>query len=435
VKFGIVADDNTGAADAAGMLTARGVRTILILDWSSKAEAVEATAPFDAVVLGTEARSVAPDVAFQRTAEAVDLLKTIGVDTVQVKYCSTFDSTPEGTIGPSLDAAADRLGAPGTIVCPALPVNGRVTFLGYHFVNGLLLSESPMRDHPLNPMTDSNLVRWLQQQTDRRVGLADLYAVRRGPRALRRFLDSRVADGCCYLVTDAIEQHDLAVIAEATSDWPLLSGGSGITAAIPAVHFPGRDPLSFAHRLSDRKEGAIVLAGSCSPATRSQNAFAARNGFRSFRLSGLEVLDGAVDLGGIAEQAVAALADGDNIILSASAGPEEVARVQEHGRRAGLSVPEVGRRIAAALADVTALTVTRAGVGTLIVSGGGTAGAVCRRLGIRSLEVGLPIEPGVPYCFPLDGPQTITVLKSGNFGSEDFYLRALACLGRGGGPV
>jgi len=290
VKFGIVADDNTGATDAAGMLTERGVRTILIVDWSSKAEAVEMASAFEAVVLSTEARSAAPNVAFRRTAEAVDLLKTIGADKVQVKYSSTFDSTPEGNIGPSLDAATDRLGAPGTIVCPALPVYGRVTFLGYHFVNGLLLSESPMRDHPLNPMTDSNLVRWLQQQTDRRVDVADLYVVRHGPKALRRFLDSRVADGFRYLVTDAIEQRDLAVIAEATREWPLVSGGSGITAEIPAVHFPGRDPLSFAQRLSGREEGAVVVAGSCSPATRRQNAFAARKGFRTFRISGLAVL-------------------------------------------------------------------------------------------------------------------------------------------------
>jgi len=147
------------------------------------------------------------------------------------------------------------------------------------------------------------------------------------------------------------------------------------------------------------------------------------------------VLDKNADLAGIAEDTAAALADGENIILSASAGPEEVARVQEHGRRAGLSVPEVGRRIAAALAEVTAQVLARGRVGTLIVSGGETAGAVCRRLGIRSLEVGLPIEPGVPYCFPLDGPQAITVLKSGNFGSEDFYLRVLERLARGGGPV
>jgi uncharacterized protein YgbK (DUF1537 family) len=240
MRFGIVADDHTGATDAAGMLTERGVRTVLLLDWSSPTEVAAVVAPFQAIVLGAETRSVAPEAAFRRTAEGVDLLKAIGADQVQFKYCSTFDSTPRGNIGPSLDAAMERLGARGAVVCPALPVNGRLTFMGYHFVNGQLLSESPLRDHPLNPMTDSNLVRWLSQQTRRRVGLADFFTVRRGSDALRQSLDAQLAEGCSYVVTDAIEDRDLAMIAEATRDWPLASGGSGITAALADLHFPER---------------------------------------------------------------------------------------------------------------------------------------------------------------------------------------------------
>jgi uncharacterized protein YgbK (DUF1537 family) len=179
-----------------------------------------------------------------------------------------------------------------------------------------------------------------------------------------------------------------------------------------------------------------VIAGSCSPATRRQNEYAIRSGFHAIRLGGMAVLDGTADLSALAARVRVALADGGRVLLSASAGPAEVAEVQTHGRDLGFSVPEVGRRIADALAEIAArcfavsqeADLTRGPC--LIVSGGETAGAVCRRLGIRALEVGLPIEPGVPYCFPLDGPVDVTVLKSGNFGSEDFYLRVIDRIAR-----
>jgi uncharacterized protein YgbK (DUF1537 family) len=258
--------------------------------------------------------------------------------------------------------------------------------------------------------------------------LADLYTVRRGPAALRAFLDSCLADGVPYVITDAIEQHDLAVIAEATREWPLVTGGSGITAEIPAVHFSARRPLSFAERFGRYGKGVLAIAGSCSPATVGQVAFAARNGFRAFRLSGVDILNGTADVDGVADQAAAELTGGGRVLLTTSAEPREVGEVHEHCRRAGLSVGEAGGRIVAALAEVSARTMASGQAGTLIVSGGETAGAVCRRLGITAMAVGLPIEPGVPYCFPLDGPPVTVVLKSGNFGSEDFCLRALQCL-------
>ena len=225
MRFGIVADDNTGASDAAGMLTEKGVRTALVLSLAAAREAEAFLANFDAVVLGTQIRSLAPEDAHARTRAAIECLKTLGVEKVQLKYCSTFDSTPEGNIGCSLDAGLEALAQDATIVAPVLPVNGRTTYNGHHFVNGVLLSESPLRHHPLTPMTDSNLVRWLQQQTRRTVDVVRLEDVREGAEHVRGVMDSLVADGVSYLVTDAIEQPDLTVIAEATADWPFISGG------------------------------------------------------------------------------------------------------------------------------------------------------------------------------------------------------------------
>ena len=424
MRFGIVADDNTGATDAAGMLTEKGVRTILFIDVPDSKNFQEVARQYDAAVIGACTRSIAPAAAYARTTEAVELLlKQPDVQKTQIKYCSTFDSTRKGNIGPSLDAAMDALQTKATIVSPALPVNGRTTYLGYHFVNGDLLSESPLKDHPLNPMTDANLVRWLQRQTRRKVSLAPLPVIRKGVEALRDFLGRGVKCGEEYFVTDTIEQRDLTTIAEATADWPLISGGSGITAEIPAVLFPGRKALSFAERLSRYSKGTLVIAGSCSPATRGQNAHALANGFAGLRLDGLAVLEKTTDLAAVSEAALREFRRGRNVLVYASSDPGEVVRVQERGKSLGLSEPETGEKIATALAEIGATLIDRGGVGRLVISGGETSAAVCRRLGTLALEVGLPIEPGVPYCFSVEAPHLIMVLKSGNFGSEDFYLK------------
>jgi 3-dehydrotetronate 4-kinase len=423
VKFGIVADDNTGATDAAGMLTEKGVRTILFVELPEPGHLGRIAEEYDAGVIGACTRSIAPQAAYERTYQAVKLLAQMGVEKIQVKHCSTFDSTPEGNIGPSLDAALDALKTQASIVAPALPINGRTTYFGYHFVHGELLSESPLKDHPLNPMTDANLVRWLQRQTRRKVSLAPLPVVRQGAGALRDFLRQRTEQGEEYFVTDAIDQKDLAIAAEATVRWPLISGGSGITAEIPALLFPDRKSLSFSERLSGCGRRTLAIAGSCSPVTREQNAFALANGFVGLRLDGGHVLEGKVDLPGFAQAASNAFARGKSVLLYASSDPVEVKRVQEHGRSLGLSAAETGEKIAAVLSEIGGLIMDRENVGRLVISGGETSGAVCRQLGTVSFEVGLPIEPGVPYCFPIQPRNLMMALKSGNFGSADFCLR------------
>ena len=426
MRFGIVADDHTGATDAAGMLTERGVKTVLCLSVPEPGQLLHLSEAYDAVVIGTRSRALPPCDASEVTAAAVRALVECGAAKVQVKYCSTFDSTPQGNIGPSLDAAMDVLGARATIVAPALPVNGRTTYCGYHFVDGRLLSESHMKDHPLTPMTDSCLVRWLQHQTQRRVSLVGHETVREGPEAVTRALEEGARRGEVYFVTDAVCQADLGVIARATADWPLVTGGSGITAEIPALLFGPRPALSFAQRLAVVPESTLVVAGSCSPATRQQNEHAEQSGFLAIQIEGSAVLAGTVDVDGTVAQVRAALSTHGGVVLRASAEPAEVERVQRLGAERDLSPTEVGEMVAAALAELAVHVVASGDVGRLIVSGGETAGAVCRRLGVEAVEVGLPVAPGVPYCFPIPGPHLLLVLKSGNFGGDDFYVRVRA---------
>jgi len=426
MRFGIVADDNTGASDAAGMLTQEGIRTVLVLSLAEAPEGAAFAEHFDAIVLGTRIRSMDPQQARARTTAAIERLKSLQVEKVQLKYCSTFDSTPQGNIGPSLDAGLEAMGQKATIVAPALPVNGRTTYQGYHFVNGVLLSESPLRHHPLNPMTDSNLVRWLQQQTRRRVDVVRLEDIRRGVRHVRALMDSMVADGASYLVTDAVEQSDLTVVAEATADWPFISGGSGITAEIARLMFPERSPLCFAERIAGLCGGVLVVSGSQSPATRAQNAWALAHGFSGVPVEPREVVGGAFNVDQAVAKAGSLLGEGRPVVIYARAeSPEDVRDVQEFGSALGLSVTETGAKIADALATIAARLLEGQEVGRLIVSGGETSGAVCARTGLRALEVGLPVEPGVPYCFPASRPNLMVVLKSGNFGSEDFYQRVV----------
>lgn len=426
MRFGIVADDNTGASDAAGMLTDKGVRTALVLSIESMRAEDEWLAGFDAVVLGTQIRALPPAEAKARTTSAIECLKSLGVEKLQLKYCSTFDSTPEGNIGCSLDAALEALDQPATTVTPALPVNGRTTYNGYHFVNGVLLSESPLRDHPLNPMTDPNLVRWLQHQTERKVGVVRLDEIRRGTTHTRNLMDELVSDGVGYLVTDAIEQSDLGVIADATADWTFISGGSGITAEMPRRMFPERSPMDFSGRIAALPDGLLVVSGSQSPATRAQNARALAGGFAGVPVEPRDVLEGKLEVSVVVHEVTDRLADGGPVVVYAQAdSADDVRAAQEFGKTLGLSAAETGEKIGEALAGIAAGVISSGRAGRLIISGGETSGAVCREAAFGALEVGLPVDPGVPYCFPHSHPGLMVVLKSGNFGSEDFYLRVM----------
>lgn len=422
MKLGIIADDNTGATDAAGMLTARGIRTLLLLQTDRIPAFHREIAGFEAVVVGSRIRSLPAGEAYALTRRVLGDLLAAGCDKIQLKYCSTFDSTREGNIGPSLDACLDLLGQRTAVVCPSLPVNGRRVYQGLLFVGQTLLSESPLRQHPLNPMTDANLVRWLRHQTKRTVGLIPLETLRSDPHAVAARFDAGGAAEPAYWVVDAIDDGDLLRIAEATRDQRFVSGGSGITIGVAATHFPDRPPLDFRARLGGAVGSVLVASGSQSPATRAQNDWALAHGFTAVSISASGAVRGEIDVGACAGQVSALLARKQPVLLRADTGMEDaVQAVQALGRSLGCSAVQTGERIVATLGTIVRRTHEAAPLRLLIVSGGETSGAVGAALGIEAVEVGLNVAPGVPYTFPLDGKGPVMVLKSGNFGGVDFY--------------
>jgi 3-dehydrotetronate 4-kinase len=426
--FAAVADDDTGATDLAGMLADQGLRTILLIDLPRASDYERWTAGQDAVIAGIGTRAIAPGDAYERTRAAVRLLGSAAPQMLEIKYCSTFDSTREGNIGPTLDAAMDEMGEPFTVALPALPVNGRTTYLGYHFVHGQLLSESPMRHHPLNPMTESNLVRHLQAQTKRRVGLAAAPIVNGGVTELRGEFDRLKKEGVEIAILDCASDQQLETICEALDEMRLISGSSAPAMKLPSVWrrsgglTPPAEPVKLRGPAAAGR-GFLMVAGSCSEATRRQNLWAGENGARVFRMDAEMLLAG--DSGDrIVEAVRAGLSAGQTCLLSISAGPEEVRQVQAKAQAAGMSAAESGLKIAQRLSEAVLRIVEGQLPAGLLVAGGETSSAVCRTLELGALQVGGNIQPGVPLCMALGRFQLPVILKSGNFGSEDFYGRA-----------
>ena len=396
--FGAIADDYTGGSDLAGMLAERGVRTLMHFGVPE----APMIGSYDAAVVCLKSRSIAAEAARTMSARALAWLQAAGARQIHFKYCSTFDSTSAGNIGPVLDELLDRLKVPFSVVVPALPVNGRTQYLGHLFVNGVLLAESPMRHHPLNPMTDSNLVRHLAAQTPSRVGLIPLPVVQRGPEAIERHAAQLIAEGTCMALVDAVAESDLAQIAEAFVDAPLISGGSGIAAHLPAF-WHVESPILSPRPLEAGPPGVLMLAGSCSAATldqldRYQRAFGPALRF-----------DAAAD-------AAATLERTGRALIYSSAPPD---------RRLPLSSAGL---IEQTLARIAAGMVNSQRVRRIIVAGGETSGAVVDALGIKAVEVLRVLSPGVPALRTLGADPIALVLKSGNFGSPDFFAEAAAYL-------
>jgi uncharacterized protein YgbK (DUF1537 family) len=387
--FGAVADDDTGATDLAGMLAGEGLRTVLVIDESRLAEFA---AGCDAVIIGTGTRALPPREAYDRTRAAVRRLNALDPSVLQVKYCSTFDSTSEGNIGQSVDAAMDETGEPFTVALPALPVNGRTTYLGHHFVHGQLLSDSPMRDHPLTPMINSNLVRHLAPQTHRRVGLA-AYPVSRDA------LDRLRAGGVEIAILDCID--DLDRVCEVISDLRLITGSSAPAMGLPRIWCGRGWYIPREIRFEKRAGSALIVAGSCSTATAAQNLW-----WQS---------------------------QGNPVFILGQANATEVAELLRQGRSCLVRTPAErvpdGMALAHQMAAFVRSVFEHSPPGALLVAGGETSGAVTRALELGALSVGRNIEPGVPLCVSLGRYKIPVVLKSGNFGSPDFYGRALAAMG------
>ncbi len=427
--FAAIADDDTGASDLAGMFGDQGVRALLVLDPEFLYASSERLRQAEAIVLATATRALPPQRARQITAESVRRASALGVRIVQIKYCSTFDSTEEGNIGPSLDAALETLGEPFTIAAPALPVNGRTTYCGYHFVRGQLLSDSPMRRHPLTPMTNANLVGHLQRQTNRKVGLTPYAVVARGAAAIREQWSELRDGGTTVAVVDCLDETHAAAIAEAAGELKLISGSSLFGTHLPAVWRRRGWIGPPASRLWEDLDlgagrGRLVVAGSCSVATAGQNAWLARAGAVVVEMDARTLLAG--DAPDPAGHIVGELARDRTVLLKTRSAPEDIAGTQRWGADQGWSPAELGLRLADALASLTRRIVTIQVPEALVCAGGETTGAICRSLGIRAFAVGRNIQPGVPLCFPLEGLSVPMALKSGNFGTEDLYGVAFA---------
>jgi uncharacterized protein YgbK (DUF1537 family) len=417
ILLGCIADDFTGATDLANNLVRSGMRAVQTI--GVPAGALQAQA--DAVVVALKSRTNAPAEAVQQSLEALRWLRSQGAQQIYFKYCSTFDSTPQGNIGPVTEALMDALDAPFTIATPAFPDNQRTVFKGYLFVGDVLLSESGMRDHPLTPMTDANLVRVLQAQCRRKVGLIDYRTVAQGEAAIRQRIAALRADGVSIAVVDAISNEDLLRMGPALKDLALLTAGSGVAISLPGNF--GITASAAASRLPQAAGAQAVVSGSCSVATNRQvQAFIAA-GRPAFAIDPLRIAAGD----DVSAQALAwakpLLGQGPLLVYS-TAQPAAVKAVQGQlgVEAAGALVERTVAAIAAGLVEL--------GVRQLVVAGGETAGASVQALGINQLQIGPQIDPGVPWCWGRDaaGRPLHLALKSGNFGADDFFSKAFAQL-------
>jgi uncharacterized protein YgbK (DUF1537 family) len=419
VLLGCIADDLTGATDLANMLAREGMRTVQTIGIPARELVLP---PADAVVIALKSRTIPVEDAVRQSLVALDWLKRNGARQILFKYCSTFDSTDAGNIGPVADALLKALHARFTIVCPAFPENGRSLFQGNLFVGNVALADSGMRHHPLTPMTDSNLVRVLGRQTKAKVGLVPYNIVREGPAAIRKAFEQLQHDGMTFAIVDAIENQHLRDIGAAASDLALITGGSGIAIGLPA-NFRKENRLAPAGppEKLERIEGlSAVLSGSCSQATLGQiAAWKARR--PAFALDPLALAQGR-DLVADATAWAQIHMSREPVLIYASAPPEEVAKVQAAlGReKAGALIEETLARIAQRL--------VAAGLRKLVIAGGETSGAIVQRLGVSVLKIGPQIDPGVPWTVSLGTPRLALALKSGNFGGPDFFIKALEML-------
>ncbi|GAB5095438.1 MULTISPECIES: 3-oxo-tetronate kinase [unclassified Caballeronia] len=419
--LGCIADDFTGATDLANMLVRGGMRTVQSIGVPAAGTKIEA----DALIVALKSRTIPAEDAVRQSLEALEWLRAQGCRQFIFKYCSTFDSTDKGNIGPVADALLEALNDDFTIACPAFPENGRTIFRGNLFVGDVLLNESGMENHPLTPMTDPNLVRVLQRQTKSKVGLIRYDTVMKGADAVRARIAELKKDGVRLAIADAISDADLFVLGDALGDLKLITGGSGIALGLPE-NYRAANLLAHAEDAGElpKIEGrSVVLAGSASKATNAQVA-EWRASKPSFRVDPLALSRGEA----VVDQALEfARSHGDEtVLIYATSSPDDVKAVQKE-----LGVEKAGQLVEDALAAI-ARQLRDAGVRKFVVAGGETSGAVVQALDVRSLRIGPQIDPGVPATQSIganadDAPLALA-LKSGNFGTTDFFAKALKAL-------
>lgn len=423
MQLGCIADDMTGACDLALMLARAGMATLLSVGVPQVQPADATEEEADAVVIALKSRTVAPGLACELSRDAGDWLLKHGARQLYFKYCSTFDSTPRGNIGPVTNTLLHLLETDFTIVCPAFPAAGRTVMGGSLYVNGVPLAESTMRTHPLTPMTDSSVVRLMDAQTRAgSTGLVPWRIVERGPAAIAECLDAERMSGRRHAVTDATTETHLRHIAQACGEYPLLTAASGLALGIP-------DFLRKAGRLEckpgiadlpDVTGHPLVIAGSCSEATRGQvDAF--RHSSTAIAIDPVTLKKGETTAKTLVAAAVRGIAKGPVMVYSTA----DAAAVRN--AQAILGVEESAAIVETVLSDL-AHSLVEAGTRKLVVAGGETSGAVARALGIRLLRTGPEIAPGVPWMITCGNDPLCIAFKSGNFGDRKFFSKAIGML-------
>ena len=417
--LGCIADDFTGATDLANNLVRGGMRVVQAIGVPAQPLDTQA----DAVVVALKSRTLPVHDAIAQSLAALRWLQAQGAQQIYFKYCSTFDSTTQGNIGPVAEALMAALGTDFTIATPAFPDNHRTVFKGHLFVGDALLNESGMQNHPLTPMNDANLVRVLQGQCAGQVGLIDYRVVAQGGAAIQARIAQLRSQGVRVAVVDAISNDDLMSLAPALKGMPLVTAGSGVAIGLPGNF--GLAPSSTASALPPAVGRQAVVSGSCSLATNRQVQAFIQSGRPSLAIDPLQISARQAAGGDVVADTLAwaqpLLAQGPVLVYS-SAEAKAVKAVQE----------QLGAGAAGALVEHTLASIARGlvtlGVRQLVLAGGETSGACVQALNISQLRIGPQIDPGVPWCHAQSeaapGAGLHLTLKSGNFGTDDFFSKA-----------
>ncbi|MDI9330696.1 MAG: four-carbon acid sugar kinase family protein [Alphaproteobacteria bacterium] len=420
MKLGCIADDFTGATDLTNNLVRAGMRVVQTMGLPDGTLQTEA----DAVVIALKTRTIAPAQAIEQSLQALRWLRDQGAIQIYFKYCSTFDSWYQGdvrgNIGPVTEALMAELGTDFTIATPAFPDNGRTVFKGHLFVGDALLSDSGMKDHPLTPMRDANLVRVMQAQCQSRVGLIDHRAVGTSSQAVRQQIEQLKSQGVRIAIVDAVSNDDLLRLGPAMADLPLVTAGSGVAIGLPANF--GLQPHVRTSQLPAPRGRRAIVSGSCSQATLGQVQRFIAQGLPHWALDPSRLAD-ETGLADAVDQALAWARSHPEqaVLIYSSAEPAAVRAIQQN-----MGVEAAGQRVEQALAAISCGLLAQ-GVRQLVVAGGETSGSCVQALGITQMQIGPQIDPGVPWCHaqsPLSPEGLHITLKSGNFGGVDFFTQS-----------
>lgn len=415
--LGVIADDFTGASDIAntlarGLADSGGLRTVQYLGVPDG----KADPAVEAGVIALKSRSIDAGAAVEQSLAALKWLRDQGCGQIVFKYCSTFDSTPQGNIGPVAEALAEALNVKGVVACPAFPGAGRTVYQGHLFVKDRLLNESGLQNHPLNPMTDADIRRWLRLQTKSEVGHVDIATVRQGAAAIEAALQENGRQGRTLAIVDAVTDGDLVAIGRAAAAHPLVTGGSGIAIGL-AANLIERGLAAGTGAIDFGIEGPeAILAGSCSGATREQVDIHRRD-HPALAIDVSGVMDGSVTAAELTSFLIGN--EGRAPMVFSSSTPQDVQAMQARFGR-----EKVAMALDALFAQ-TARALVEAGIRRLVVAGGETSGAVVSALDLGALAIGAEIDPGVPVLLSGGERPVALALKSGNFGAPDFFTKAL----------